>query len=178
MQRGSNIRKNGDLRGLPRVRVIGPSGIALGIMTLAEALRLAFKEGLDLVEVNPKASPPTCAIVDFDKYKDEEKKKQADARRGLNRDGRFCIEGRRGGLVSYEDGARRGHLDWEMPSSISKFSMVIYGEKCAWTTPEPRKMSRDEVRGLARDLAAEVRVRIDLWFSDGSEDVRPPDRRA
>jgi translation initiation factor IF-3 len=68
MERGSKIRKNGELRGLPEVSVIGSTGQAFGIMTLADALRLAFKEGLDLVEISPKASPPVCKILDFDKY--------------------------------------------------------------------------------------------------------------
>jgi translation initiation factor IF-3 len=44
MQRGSKIRRNGDLRGLPEVRVIGSSGEALGVMALAEALRLGRGE--------------------------------------------------------------------------------------------------------------------------------------
>jgi translation initiation factor IF-3 len=74
MERGSKIRKNGDLRGLPTVRVIGSSGQALGIMTLADALRLAFKEGLDLVEISPNANPPVCKILDFGKYEYEEKR--------------------------------------------------------------------------------------------------------
>ena len=46
-----------------------------------EALRRAQEKGLDLVEVNPKAEPPVCKILDFGKYKYEEKKKQAQARR-------------------------------------------------------------------------------------------------
>lgn len=62
------IRKNGDLRGLPSVRVIASSGEMLGVMPLAEALRLALKEGLDLVEVNPRAQPPVCKLLDFSKY--------------------------------------------------------------------------------------------------------------
>ncbi len=63
------IRKNGDLRGLPSVRVIGSSGEMLGVMPLAEALRLALKEGLDLVEVDPRAQPPVCKLLDFSKYR-------------------------------------------------------------------------------------------------------------
>jgi translation initiation factor IF-3 len=63
------IRQNGDLRGTPSVRVVGAAGQMLGVMTLAEALRLALKEGLDLVEVNPKAEPPICKLVDMTRYK-------------------------------------------------------------------------------------------------------------
>ena len=63
------VRRNGELRGTPNVRVMGSSGEQLGVMTLAEALRLAMKEGLDLVEVVPNANPPVCKLLDFSKYK-------------------------------------------------------------------------------------------------------------
>jgi hypothetical protein len=81
MERTSKIRINGDLRGTPRVQVIASNGEKLGVMTLAEALRLAMKEGLDLVEVNPKADPPICKILDFDKYRYDEKRKAAETKR-------------------------------------------------------------------------------------------------
>ena len=79
MQR--RIRKNGDLRGTPNVRVIGSSGQALGVMTLAQALSLAAKEGLDLVELNPLAMPPVCKLLDFSRYTYEAMKKRALERR-------------------------------------------------------------------------------------------------
>ena len=60
---------------VPEVRVIGSDGTQLGIMTSQEALRLAQSEALDLVEVNPKADPPVCKVMDFGKYKYEEKKR-------------------------------------------------------------------------------------------------------
>jgi translation initiation factor IF-3 len=53
----------------------------MGVMNTDEARRLARSLDLDLVEVNPKASPPVCKIMDFGKFKYEEKKKQAEARK-------------------------------------------------------------------------------------------------
>src|SRR5690349_18739229 len=53
----------------------------LGVLETREALRLAREKDLDLVEVNPKAAPPVCKIMDFGKYKYEEKKKQAEAKK-------------------------------------------------------------------------------------------------
>ena len=41
----------------------------------------AFKQGLDLVEVDPNADVPVCKVVDFDKYKDEERRRAANAKR-------------------------------------------------------------------------------------------------
>jgi translation initiation factor IF-3 len=80
-QRGQfQIRINHRIR-VPEVRVIGPDGAMLGVLQTHEALRLAQDQGLDLVEVNPKAEPPVCKILDFGKYKYEEKKKSAEAKR-------------------------------------------------------------------------------------------------
>src|SRR5271154_766101 len=79
-QRGYQIRVNHRIR-VPEVLVIGPDGGKLGVLQTHEALRMAQEQGLDLVEINPKAEPPVCKILDFGKYKYEEKKKQAQARR-------------------------------------------------------------------------------------------------
>jgi translation initiation factor IF-3 len=53
----------------------------LGVMDTHDAKRLARERELDLVEVNPKAVPPVCKIMDFGKFKYEEKKKQNEARK-------------------------------------------------------------------------------------------------
>ncbi len=79
-QRGYQIRVNHRIR-VPEVRVIAADGSMLGVLQTHEALRMALEQNLDLVEVNPKAEPPVCKILDFGKYKYEEKKKQAQARR-------------------------------------------------------------------------------------------------
>jgi translation initiation factor IF-3 len=79
-QRGPQIRINHRIR-VPEVRVIGPDGGMLGVMTTDEARRVAQDMGLDLVEVNPKAEPPVCKLLDFGKYKYEEKKKAREAKR-------------------------------------------------------------------------------------------------
>ena len=53
----------------------------LGVLPTNEAKRLAREKSLDLVEVNPKASPPVCKIMDYGKFKYEEKKKQNEAKK-------------------------------------------------------------------------------------------------
>jgi translation initiation factor IF-3 len=53
----------------------------LGVMTPQDALRKAEAAGLDLVEVSPNADPPVCKILDYGKYKYEEQKKKAQARK-------------------------------------------------------------------------------------------------
>jgi len=53
----------------------------LGIMETRAAQQYARERELDLVEVNPKAHPPVCKVMDYGKFKYEEKKKQAEARK-------------------------------------------------------------------------------------------------
>ena len=64
-----------------QVRVIAADGAMLGVMPTGEALRIAQERQLDLVEVNPKADPPVCKVMDFGKYKYEEKKKARETKR-------------------------------------------------------------------------------------------------
>lgn len=66
---------------VPQVRVIGPDGKQLGIMPTRRALELAYQMGLDLVEVAPRANPPVAKIMDYGKFKYEEKKKQKEAKK-------------------------------------------------------------------------------------------------
>ena len=56
-------------------------GQQLGIMTLAEALDIAAKAGLDLVEVAPNSSPPVCRIMDYGKFRYQQSKKQQVAKK-------------------------------------------------------------------------------------------------
>jgi translation initiation factor IF-3 len=66
---------------VPQVRVVSNEGEMLGVLETSDALRRAREAGLDLVEVNPKAFPPVCKIMDFGKFKYEEKKRQGEARK-------------------------------------------------------------------------------------------------
>ena len=51
------------------VRVVSENGEMLGVLEIEEALKLASDQGLDLVEISPKAKPPVCKIIDYGKYK-------------------------------------------------------------------------------------------------------------
>lgn len=64
-----------------QIRVIDDAGAMLGVMTVPEGIRLAEERGLDLIEIVPTATPPTCKIMDYGKWKYENKKKQAAARK-------------------------------------------------------------------------------------------------
>ena len=64
----------------PQVRLIGVEKEPLGIVVIAEALRLAGEAELDLVEISPLADPPVCRIMDIGKFKYAESKKQHEAK--------------------------------------------------------------------------------------------------
>jgi translation initiation factor IF-3 len=60
---------------VPEVRVIGADGAQIGVIPTHEALKLAEEAGLELVEVNPRAAPPVCKVMDFGKFKYSQKKR-------------------------------------------------------------------------------------------------------
>ena len=64
-----------------QVRLISSNGDQLGIMPVRDAIDIAGREGLDLVEVAPNADPPVCRIMDYGKYKYEASKKEQEARK-------------------------------------------------------------------------------------------------
>jgi len=70
---------NGEIKAV-QVRVI-EEGKQLGIMPLKEALAIAAKAGLDLVEIAPSADPPVCRVMDYGKYRYQQSKKLQDARK-------------------------------------------------------------------------------------------------
>ena len=63
------------------VRVIGADGTQLGIMKLADALRIANDAMLDLVEIAPDSVPPVCKIMDYGKYRFEKEKREKEQRK-------------------------------------------------------------------------------------------------
>ena len=63
------------------VRVIGPNGEQLGIMSAREAMKLAEEAELDLVKIAPTAKPPVCKIIDYGKYRYELARKEKEARK-------------------------------------------------------------------------------------------------
>ncbi|MFN3240270.1 MAG: translation initiation factor IF-3 [Planctomycetota bacterium] len=64
-----------------QIRVIDEENQQLGVLETADALALAVRKGLDLVEIAPNQRPPVCRIMDYGKFKYEEKKKEQASRR-------------------------------------------------------------------------------------------------
>ena len=63
------------------VRLIGPDGEQVGVVSIQEAIAAAEEAKLDLVEISPDAAPPVCRIMDYGKHIFEKKKQQAAARK-------------------------------------------------------------------------------------------------
>ena len=73
------VRVNHNIRS-PELRVIGPGGENLGVLSLTEAIRRALEVGLDLIEISPTATPPVAKIADFGKFQYDRNKKQKAAK--------------------------------------------------------------------------------------------------
>jgi len=76
----SFVRINGKIRAR-EVRVIGPDGKQVGILSLGDALNLARANGVDLVEISPNATPPVCRVVDYGKFRYEQAKKDKESKK-------------------------------------------------------------------------------------------------
>ena len=66
---------------MPEVRLIGPAGEQLGIVSTYDAMTQARSAGLDLVEISPTARPPVCRIMDYGKYRYDQSKKEKQNKR-------------------------------------------------------------------------------------------------
>ena len=64
-----------------QVQVISSDGKNLGTLATQEAINIAKKEGLDLIEISPNAKPPVCKIIDVGKYKYDLQKKANKAKK-------------------------------------------------------------------------------------------------
>jgi translation initiation factor IF-3 len=80
-EKKQELRVNHRIR-IPKVRVIGPDGAQLGVMDTIDALRIANDQyDSDLIEIAPFEKPPVCKIMDYGKYKYQQKKKSQEAKK-------------------------------------------------------------------------------------------------
>lgn len=74
MQKENPHRINREITA-PQVRLVGENIARQDVYALPEALRMAQEQELDLVEISPKAEPPVCRIIDYQKFLYQQKKK-------------------------------------------------------------------------------------------------------
>lgn len=70
----TKVRVNHQIKA-PELRVIGPDGANIGVISLSEALKRAQEAELDLIEISPNATPPVAKIMDYGKYQYDDNKK-------------------------------------------------------------------------------------------------------
>jgi translation initiation factor IF-3 len=66
---------------VPEVRLIGPNGENVGVVSIKQALQIARDADMDLVEVSPNTAPPVCRVMDFGKFIYERAKKEREAKK-------------------------------------------------------------------------------------------------
>lgn len=90
MKRGKNSNRGGEKEKLPNIneeiraseiRVVDEDQGQLGVMSVADAMKIAAEKELDVVEISPNAKPPVCKIIDFGKYRFEQQKRAKEAKK-------------------------------------------------------------------------------------------------
>ena len=149
-QQRDTHRINHQIR-FPQIRLIGPDGAQIGIVSPEEGREIAEQHGLDLVEVEPHARPPVCKVMDYGKYKYEESKKSKsrgvrveiktitlrpktdthDLQTKLSHARKFLLGGDRVKFVMRMRGREQAHIDmWEVKmgeivSALADISSVV-----------------------------------------------------
>jgi translation initiation factor IF-3 len=131
----------------PEVRLIGPDNEQLGVVSLAEALRLAGEQDVDLVEVVAAANPPVCRLIEYGKFKYHEQKKAAEAKSKQK-----VIEVKE---IKFRPGTDEGDYNIKM-RNIRRF--LDEGDKCKITL----RFRGREITHQELGLALLQRIREDL----------------
>ena len=129
------------------VRLVGPDGAQIGIVSSEEALRRAQGMDLDLVEVAPQASPPVCRIMDYGKYKYERDLRMKEARRRQSR-----VEVKemkmRPKIDPHDYATKKGHIERFLGAGARvKVTIMFRGREMAHTELGRRLLDR-----LSEDL--------------------------
>jgi len=157
-----------DMIRLPRVILIDQKGNNLGDIPTDEAKRLAREADLDLVEVSPNRRPPVCRIMDFGKFKYEQKKKKKkshvmavkgirirprtdthDLQVKVKKARQFLEEGHKVQVTLFMKGREMAHKEVGM-DALEKFFFEL--EDTALVEREPKLEGRRMTMVLARNM--------------------------
>jgi translation initiation factor IF-3 len=131
----------------PEVRLVGPKGEQIGIVSVNDALKLAQEADLDLVEVAPTARPPVCKLMDYGKFKYESAVKARESRK--NQTQTIVKEIKlRPKIDPHDYGTKKGHVERFLKAGDKvKVTIMFRG----------REQSRPELgRRLLEKLAGDV----------------------
>ena len=135
-------RLNDEIK-VPEVRLINHDGEQLGLLTIQDALQAAVDAEMDLVEIVPNAKPPVCRLMDYGKFRFQQKKKLHDQRKKQRQ---VQIK-----EIKYRPGTEEG--DYQV--KLKKLTQFIeIGDRCKVTVRfRGREMAHME---LGRDLLKRV----------------------
>ena len=135
----------------PQVRLVGPDGSQIGIVSIEDALRRARDLDLDLVEVAPQAQPPVCRIMDYGKYKYDRDVRQKEARKKQQRVEVKEIK-MRPKIDPHDYGTKKGHvMRFLRAGARVKVTIMFRGREMAHTELGRRLLDRltEDLRELA-----------------------------
>ncbi len=143
----SELRVNEDIR-VREVRLIGPDGQNVGVVSTQEALRIAQQAGLDLVEVAPNVEPPVCRVLDYGKFLYETAKKEREARKAQTKIEIKEIRLRPKTSDHHRSFKLRDARRWLTEGKKVRVRIRFRGREI--TYPE---IAMDDLRGIAAELA-------------------------
>jgi translation initiation factor IF-3 len=140
-------RINEEIR-VPRVRLVDEDGTQIGITDTKHALDVAYKRGLDLVEVAPNADPPVARIMDYSKYRYEQDQRAKQARRHQQQINVKEIK-LRPKIGSHDYETKKGHVERFLKQRAKvKVTIMFRGRE----TLHPER-GRDLLMRLAQDVS-------------------------
>jgi translation initiation factor IF-3 len=145
------VRVNGQIRAR-EVRVIDDKGEQLGVMLSADAIKLALSKDLDLVEVAAAANPPVCRIMDYGKFRYQQKKKAQESRKRST--ATILKEVKVGSMTSVHDvDFKMGHIKSFLAEGHRvKVSVFFRGRSI--THPELGRKMLDNIAEKLKDMAS------------------------
>lgn len=133
---------------VPEVRLIGPKGENLGVISIGDALRIARDAEMDLVEVAAVASPPVCRVMDFGKFLYERTKKEREAKKAQTKIEIKEIQLRPKTNEHHRSFKTRDARRWLLEGKKVKVTVRFRGREI--TYPE---LAMEDLREVAQELA-------------------------
>ena len=138
---------------VPSVRVVGADGQQVGIISIEDALAMAERQDLDLVEVAAQADPPVCRIMDYGKWKYEQAVRQKEARKKQSLIVVKEIK-MRPKIDRHDYGTKKGHVERFLRQGAKvKVTIMFRGREMAHAD-----RGRDLLDRLAEDVADIAKV--------------------
>lgn len=137
------FKKNHQIKA-QEVRLIGSNGENLDVVDIRKAMSIASDQGLDLVEVSPKADPPVCKVISWSKFQYEQKKKEKEARKNKQKE---MKEFRFGTTIAEGDKQRQ-------LSRVREF--LDKGHNVKITVTKKGRISIDQSKELLKDLLTQL----------------------